>query len=520
MTFTPSPAQQSYFDWVSEGQGNAILEAVAGAGKTTTILEGVARMSGRVWIGAFTAKMGRELKEKIAKNPELKSRQGLYTSTFHSAGFSALRFAFGRQYRLETDDKKVLNIAQAIVDNGRTDLEPLITPVAKIVSMAKNRGIGALSSLTDSSAWVSMIEHFDLDSDLPEHADLDQVVKFAQVVLKRSNDSLNVIDFDDMVYLPLQRDLRMLRHEWVLVDEAQDTNPTRRALAKKLLAPGGRFVAVGDPYQAIFGFTGADNDALDQIARDFGCTRLPLTVTYRCPKAIVAHAQNWVPHIEAHETAPTGELRTVEYQHILDEVEPGDAVLCRYNKHLVNLCFRLIRYGIPAKIEGRSIGEGLAKLAGKWKIKKLDTLRDRLEGYLKREVKKALAKDQEDKADRITDQVETLYVLIDRAEEQGVDSIADLQKMIREMFADKVSNDRMVTLCSAHKSKGLEWDRVFILGREQLMPGAFATKDWQIQQEINLIYVAVTRAMQTLVEVTDVVEDKEPRHEEHSGSDS
>ena len=142
---------------------------------------------------------------------------------------------------------------------------------------------------------------------------MDQVIAMSKVVLNKSNQNLEIIDYDDMVYLPLQRDLRMLQNDWVLIDEAQDTNPTRRALAKNMLKPGGRLVAVGDPHQAIFGFTGADNDSLNIIEQEFQCARMPLTVTYRCPKAVVQHARNWVSHITAHDSAPEGELLRMDY---------------------------------------------------------------------------------------------------------------------------------------------------------------------------------------------------------------
>ena len=98
-------------------------------------------------------------------------------------------------------------------------------------------------------------------------------------VLEKSNTILNPIDFDDMVYLPLVFKLRLFPQDWVLIDEAQDTNPTRRALAARMLKPGGRVIAVGDPRQAIYGFTGADNDALEQIAEKFNCARMPAALS-------------------------------------------------------------------------------------------------------------------------------------------------------------------------------------------------------------------------------------------------
>lgn len=512
--FKPSAAQQAYFDWISDADGSVILEAVAGAGKTTTIVKGLEIMcrqgpNTRIALLAYNKKMGDELKERVAQS----EATGVFAGTFHSAGFSALRYSFKNKAALELDDKKVAKIAQRIADEkARDDLADIVGTVTKVVSMAKNRGIGALQSITDDQAWIDMIEHFGLIDEIPENTSMEAVVKFSQIVLRKSNDDLDTIDFDDMVYLPLQRQLRLFQNDWVLVDEAQDTNPTRRALARKMLKPAGRLVAVGDPHQAIFGFTGADNDALDQIARDFNATRLPLTITYRCPKAVVRVAQEYVSHIESGDTAPEGEVIDLEYSQIIDAASAGDAILCRYNKYLVNLCFKFIRLGKPAKIEGRAIGEGLAKLAGKWKVKTLDALERRLEAYQAREVAKAMEAGKEDRADRIVDQVETLMVLIARGREQKVDNVEALKEMILELFEDKVGNDAsVVVLSSVHKSKGLEWNKVFLLGRKELMPSPFASQPWQVQQEINLIYVAVTRAKQTLVDVFGVVEEKDQK---------
>ncbi len=116
------------------------------------------------------------------------------------------------------------------------------------------------------------------------------------------------IDFEDMVYLPLILKCRFWRHGVVMIDEAQDTNPARRALVRALVRKGGRVIAVGDRRQAIYGFTGADADALDLIKADFNCIEFPLTITYRCPKNVVAFAQQWVSHISADETAPEGSV--------------------------------------------------------------------------------------------------------------------------------------------------------------------------------------------------------------------
>lgn len=512
MTFTPSTAQARYFDWIANEQGNAVIEAVAGAGKTTTLIHGLDFMQGRVFLGAYNSKMAKELRERTA------GRQGVFASTFHGAGFKQLRYTFKHDYAEGSiTDKKCANLAAAVVVQ-RDDLTELALAIPAIVSMAKQRAFGVEGvgpAAEDNAAWEEMISHFGLDENLPDNARMDQVIAFARVVLQRSNLITDLIDFDDMVYLPLVKNLRMLKHEFVLIDEAQDTNPARRALAARMLNPetelaaGGRLVAVGDPHQAIYGFTGADNDSLDIIRREFNAVSLPLTVSYRCPKAVVAEAQKYVAHIEAHEDAPEGEVAYLEYDRLLKAVNPGDAVVCRFNKYLVSTCFAMIRAGISAKIEGRAVGQGLLQLATKWKsIKTLDGLESKLLNWQPTQIAKLLQAQKERQADELNDKIETLMVLIARARDLGHSRVDDLAGVIANLFADNIDSSKMVTLCSSHRSKGLEWDTVFLLGRDELMPSPFARQEWQMDQEINLIYVSITRAKKTLVHVTHVKEEK------------
>tara|TARA_R110000787_G_scaffold631_6_gene2347 strand:- start:944 stop:2581 length:1638 start_codon:yes stop_codon:yes gene_type:complete len=540
MTFKPSAAQQAFYDWVNNDRGHCIVNAVAGAGKTTTMLNGISMMRGKVWFGVYNKKMADEIKEKLESRDDLRARSAfenktdrVESSTFHSLGFGIVR---GMAYpnKPEIDDKKVARIVEsilaekeAVAQQQRDDLREIMPAVLRLVSMAKNRGFvptelvrDGLTDMSNFNAWYDMAAHFDIGETLEDNA-IRAAISWSMETLTRSNASVNVIDMDDMIYLPLARHVSLKpwhKFDWVLVDEAQDTNPARRALAALVMNAGARFVAVGDPHQAIYGFTGADNDSLEQIRAAFNAKELPLTVSYRCPRNVVAHAQQWVSHIQAHENAPEGSVLSQPYGEFLDAVISMDrdaygetAILCRLNKYLVGLCFKMIREGVPAKIEGRNIGEGLIKLATRWKAAKtVNGLETKLREYEAREVGKAMAKQQEQKAERITDEVATILVVIERVRANGLDRVTDVVDAIEEIFADGVSDKGMLTLCSTHKSKGMEWDTVYLLDREKLMPSPFAKQAWQLDQEINLIYVAVTRAKQTLVEVTGVVEEKDP----------
>lgn len=63
-------------------------------------------------------------------------------------------------------------------------------------------------------------------------------------------------------------------------------------------------------------------------------------------------------------------------------------------------------------------------------------------------------------------------------------------------------------LSTIHKAKGLENDKIFLICPE-LIPSRFATQLWQLKQEQNLLYVAITRAKKDLTYVSKVTFDQE-----------
>lgn len=260
----------------------------------------------------------------------------------------------------------------------------------------------------------------------------------------------------------------------------------------------GRLIAVGDSCQGIYGFTGADNDALDVIVDQFKAVRMPLTVSYRCPKAVVKFAHQWVSHIEAHADAIEGEISFEEYN---DNFLPdeGSAILSRTTKPLVKMAFAFIRRRIACKIEGRDIGAGLVKLANKWKAAKtIDAFENRLNAFHDKQALRL--KDKPTQLQTLEDQVETLKAVMDFCREERKYQMTDVVQWIEDLFANDVKG-RFV-LSTIHKAKGREWNTVYWLNRVQTCPSKYAVLPWMKKQESNLCYVAATRAMKRLVELT------------------
>lgn len=188
---------------------------------------------------------------------------------------------------------------------------------------------------------------------------------------------------------------------------------------------------------------------------------------------------------------------------IAENVTANDVALCRNTKPLVEEAYKMIAADVACRVEGRDIGEGLIQLAQKWKrINTLTELTTKLEEWSKTETEKWTAKQAFSKVQLIEDKVETLNIIITNLQNKGANTVTELVSHIRNLFGDTPEGQkpRVFTLSTIHKSKGREWDRVFILHPE-LIPSRYAKQDWQMEQETNLLYVAITRAKNELIYV-------------------
>jgi superfamily I DNA/RNA helicase len=455
---------------------------VAGAGKTTALIRGLELMKGDIFFGAYNKKIADEIKTKAPSLPNL------IVSTMHAAGFAIWRKVAPR---VRVDSNKCRNLFMEQVPKQDNEL---MGATLSLVSLAKQAGFGALLNPTDTD-WYNLIDHFNVDCMDRE----DRALELAKQILSASREEDHeVIDFDDMIFAPLAHKCRAKEYDWVLIDEAQDTNATRRALALLMLKRGGRLVAVGDPHQAIYGFTGADSDALELISEAVSASRLPLTVSYRCPQAVTEFARQWVQHIESTETAPVGSVTALgSCDEMIERVKGGDAILCRFNAPIIGLAYGFIAKGVPAKIEGRDIGNNLKVIAKRWRVKKASAFLDKLDEYQDRETAKLRMRQKESLVVALEDRLTCLRVLVNRVlslDPDCPDVVTALCSEIDNLFSDNVAGNT-VLLSTIHKSKGREWPRVYWL---QTGAPKWIRKDWEHQQEVNLNYVAATRAMSEL----------------------
>lgn len=473
-----SKYQKAIFAFIKDADaGNAVVEAVAGSGKSTTIAECMNLVPGGK-TAIFLA-----FNKAIAE--ELKTR-GVNARTFHSLTYSPVTRS--RKARNIEPTKLQRIIKEKLSGNDAFLYGPFIS---RMVGLGRQAGVGCLVADT-TQTWLEICNHHNLELE-NENAEFGRALELCGQLLRWSNADSR-LDFDDLLYLAVKDGLSLPKFDYVFVDEAQDTNAIQRALLRKILKTDSRIIAVGDPAQAIYGFRGADSNSLNLIAEEFDCKNLPLTVSYRCPTKVVEYARHWVSHIEAAPTAAEGEVLNLGAKWELNKFATGDLIICRTTKPLISFAYKFLRARIPAKIMGREIGQGLKSLIDKLNANGIDNLITKLDAWTEREIEKAVVKQQESKAEAVQDKASAILCLINGMLETER-TIPMLLSIIDTLFSDSKGD---ITLATIHKAKGLEADTVFWLNSSQC-PAKWAKSEWQIQQENNLCYVAVTRAKRRLV---------------------
>ena len=486
--------QLAIIDFIRNGNGNLVVEASAGSGKTYTLMKCVEEIPGdkTILLSAFNRDIATVLKRKA------KDMFNVNVSTLHGLGLQMLQRNFPN--------------------------EELILDEFKYKSYL-NTNIKSLSSINtynlskrDFARYMSNIEAFinfgrcylcetvkDLEF-IEDRYDISPIADEKEValdILAYGKKNLSQIDYTDMIWLPnvlYCKPLGML-YDWIILDEAQDLSVCQREIVLKCRKINTRMLFFGDSEQSLYSFASSDPESFKKLKELPNTTSLPLSISYRCAKNIVDFAQKIVPTIEANNDGREGEIK---YDVSLDEIQDGDMVLCRNNAPLMQVYVDFIKQGKKCFIRGKDIGLNLKNMVKRTGIEVLnkslqedgvfarlyDTLFDMInEIVCKYNVTYADAVESAVIANRL-DMIKALEILSD-----DINTSTELIDKINSIFSDRKKGG--ISLSTIHKAKGLEADNVFIACRH-LMPSSRAKKDWEIRQEYNLMYVAYTRAKNIL----------------------
>lgn len=458
-----SDQQKAIFEEVKSGQGNVVVDAKAGVGKTSTILESLEYIPDhKNWtIVAFNKKIAQELKEKVPNifNGDIR--------TLHSLGLSAI----SRKFRSRVNNKKVNVILDEILGKAK-GFKDVKFELRKTVSLCKGY-------LVDGDDMIDTImDMHDID---PTNISRTRFIETVQKTLRECAKRVNQVDFDDMIWFPYVHKISIPKYDFSFIDEAQDLNNCQIHLALQTVKRNGRIFALGDTDQALYRFRGVSLDVMNQLMEKLNAKKLPLHICYRCPESVIKEAQKYVPEITVSPSAIKGVVSNVTEKEMVKKAKPGCFILSRVNAPLVKYALKFIREEVPASIQGRDVGQNLISVLKKYPNKDIDGFLDWLDNWEMNEVTRLQKKDRD--YEHIEDKAACLRAIAD-----SCSSMADLRKKIMDLFEDTDEKDRII-LSTVHRAKGLERPVVYLL---------WNTFRGGNKSETNIKYVGITRSQKEL----------------------
>ena len=470
-----SPLQAAIFEALHAPETNILIQAVAGSGKTTTLIEGLRHAPGTALFMAFNKSIAEDIRGKAPKGD---------VKTLNALGH---RLWMQNSPASKLDFDKLRNIVKSIMPVD--EFREWGYHVQRMVGGLKNSAFDIENTIDPVEAHEMVKEAAENNDSIPVGKENDAAI-YALDAFYKSRAHTLTFDFDDQLYFPLYQQWEFPRYDNTFIDECQDLSPVQHLMLEEFRRGGSRVVAVGDRHQAIYGFRGADVRSMDNLKTRFGMLELPLSISYRCDQNVVKEAQQYCDTIRWRDDAGEG---TVQFRSDHNSYEDPrlferELVLCRNNAPL----FRAILRHVRAKSPCRVLSNFLDSFQGFVKGFRVDTTRElvkKVESWETKKVDEAIEKGEgRGKIAQIHDKAETVRALC-----EDYTLVSDVVRLVQSLSRGTSGP----TFSTIHKAKGLEAESVYII-RPDLVPSPFAEGGDARKQEENLAYVAITRAKHTL----------------------
>jgi DNA helicase-2/ATP-dependent DNA helicase PcrA len=279
-------------------EGPLLILAGAGSGKTKTLTHRIAYLmaSGKatpfnILAVTFTNKAAGEMRSRVARLLKQADNRGFmpYMGTFHSICVRLLR-----------QDGEHVGIARNFVIWDEGDRQAAIKQASKQAGVDEKSFPPRLLASLISGAKNEMIrppEYAATSEYSPAGRAAAKVYPLYEAMLKDAS----ALDFDDLIgravsLLSSQKELRgkwQAQFKYVMIDEYQDTNAVQYKLVKLLTGPHKNIAVVGDDWQSIYSWRGADFRNILNFEKDYPeCAVIKLEQNYRSTKNILEAAHN------------------------------------------------------------------------------------------------------------------------------------------------------------------------------------------------------------------------------------
>lgn len=527
---TPSKEQQAILDFSRTTNHSMIVEALAGTGKTWTLVEILKLLpQASAIVLAFNTRIADEMTRRL---PQIPRGRLVHVKTIHAAGYWISRQHFPQI----TLDK---NHSEQLIDRACAKGTSLRVRGAalRLLRMAKDF---QYELQLDADLAHQLGSDFGAFDKLEPGKDIEDAIAITQRAYEYSvtAEDRSKIDFCDMTWLPLVLKLTPpSRYKVVMIDEVQDVSPNQFAMVDTLMAPGGRVIACGDRNQAIYGWRGATPEATWAVLDERYKSRpFPLTTTWRCDAAIVKQANELVPDLRSREGAGPGEVTSCTESGLYEMMPDTDGsvfVLSRTNASLLKVALEMWKRGISFNITQSPeviwpLKDIVKKISRNPEVEhamspnmRMAAFRQALGAWRMTENNKAEQAGSATWAERIEEQFAMLSYCLPYVTEPD-----RIPKLLDTIFEEEPDNE--ILLSTVHKAKGLEANHVFLLrdtfGRYRVRSGSCGRRIAGSrmgpcikkldpvtgrheggcqpadvpQEELNCEYVAITRARHTL----------------------
>lgn len=479
MISNPSPQQLAVKDALLNTNYSIFVNSTAGSGKTTTLVWLLSFITNKsVLCCAFNKEIKDELEARCKKFNNVK------VSTLHALGYGMMKKQFGCGDPNPTKYRKIFIDMQSKWDVP-TDDRDFTSRITDLIDLLR------LFVFKTKEDAINIAKTYNISNDFNE-------VKIAIEVIEVGRKITKDIDYTDMVYLPVYHNLAAgYQYDYLVLDESQDLNKCQREFVFRFLKTGGRSICFGDKFQCIYSFAGADINSFNILKNRPNTKALSLSVTYRCPISVVNYIrrEGINDEIESHDKSIQGRIN---FKAEINDIKPGDIVICRNNMPIAKLCIQFLEEGKKAFIRGKDIGANLIRLIEKTRKSSMVDANNWLKEDLAKLKQKMMRKYRLPESDILEmpeydlykDKISTISALT-----FGCKSVSDAIMKIRNIFQDKTNEG--IILSTVHKAKGLEYDNVFIVC-DWLMPSKHAKTDMEKIEERNIQFVAYSRCKKTL----------------------
>ena len=340
----PPTAEQSHIlSLVHDSRANLLINALAGSGKTTTLEMIQDAVPPPTLCIAFNKRIADEMAKRFRSTTTVRTFNGLGHRIWSATCAG----------HLSLDPKKVPDLLREVIKelprSDQSEAWEVMWDVKAAIDLAKSVGYTPTGKYPNAKRLISREGFY---ASLPESIGSIGPYLLEETLLRSIKAAYaGLIDYNDQVYMPALFGGTYPKHPTVLVDEAQDLSPVNHEMLGHLTRS--RIIAVGDPWQSIYAFRGAVTNGMERLKERFAMTEADLSVSFRCPEAIV-RAVHWrVPKMKwVKEGGRVASLRNPTVNSFTD----GCAIICRNNAPLFALALRLLSAGRSVSVSGSDIG--------------------------------------------------------------------------------------------------------------------------------------------------------------------